>query len=133
MKSFYLILLIPFLFSCASKKPASCDQFQKGKFLFRSRGEFEGISIIIERNDSTQIERGSNGSFTKLSIKWTDSCNYETRLIETNYTLPDSIKEIDKKIPFKVQILKCTNEYYTFKGKRAGSDFTRIDTLWVQK
>ena len=81
-----------------------------------------------------QIETDNkDGSITKLSINWTDECKYELKLIESNANFPDSVQEIRKTIPLNVEILNWTDDYYIYSANRANSDYTMIDTLWIQK
>lgn len=89
---------------------------------------------MIERTDSIQIETiRETGAFTKLSLKWTDSCNYEVKMLETTFDLPDSIQYLRRTNAFKTEILSWTKDYYVFKSSREKSNFEMTDTLWVIK
>jgi len=102
--------------------------------MFRFKGELDGVTFLIQRKDSIQIETNKKaGTFTKLSVKWTSDCTYETRLIESNMPFPDSIQEMRKKVPLKVEIVKCASDYYVFRAKRDNDDYVMIDTLFVEK
>jgi hypothetical protein len=128
-------LIILFTFSCSiRKKEKGCEQFKNGKFLFNLKGEMKNTSFIIERKDSIQIETEKvTGFHTKLSIKWTDKCKYEVKMLETSFNFPDSIQNIRRTNAFKTEILNWTDDYYVFKSHRDNSSFTLTDTMWVIK
>ncbi len=130
----YLLILILLISSCTNtKKRIGCGQFKNGKFSFHFKAELSGLSFLIDRKDSIQIETGSNGWITKLAVKWTGECSYETKLIESTAEFPDSIQVMRKKYPLKVEILNYTDNYYTFKAKRDNADYVLSDTMWVEK
>ena len=126
----YAVIAITFIDSCSFSNGNKCNQFRKGEFVYKYRGEQGNFDIFINRNDSIQIESNSQtGSIIKATIRWTDECTYELRLLESTYPQRDSIKQSS---PLKNEILSSTKEFYIFKAKQDNSDFVLIDTMWVQ-
>ena len=126
---------ILFLFSCTSSKyEKGCEQFKTGNFIFYIKGKQQDVSFMIERKDSIQIETEPiSGKFSKLSIKWTDSCTYEIKMLETTFNLPDSIQKIRRENAFRTHIISWTKDYYVFRSTRDKSDFVLTDTMWLVK
>jgi hypothetical protein len=124
-----------FLQACGNlKSDKDCSKFKTGEFIYRFRGQQGEFSFSIIRNDSVQTEINPNtGDISKLSINWTDPCNYELKLIENTSNYPDSIQKMRKSIILKNEIISTSDEYYIFKSKRDNSDVTLTDTLWIKK
>ncbi len=125
---FFLVLVI---FSCNQAKEATCncELFKNGNFIHKSAG----MTFLIKRQDSIQFETDPiKGYFSKLVIKWTDKCNYQRLSLESTFPFSDSIQNIRKTIPIKVQIISTGKDYYVFKAHRDNSPFL-TDTIWVDK
>ena len=135
MKSLFGLFAIILFYSCMSlSSNKGCEQLKNGTFKFHLRTEQGDIFYSITRNDSIQIEVNNNtGSITKLSVRWTDKCKYELRLLESNSNFPDSIQQMRKVVPLKTEILSSTDNYYIFRAKRDNADYVMIDTMWIDK
>ncbi len=141
------ILFLPLAFlllfySCSSgtdkeenkSKENSCAQFRTGNFLFHLKDKRGDSFFTIKRNDSIQTETDEKtGNYSKLSVKWTDPCTYELKMIETTFPMSDSVQQIRKTNPFKTEILFFTKDYYIFKSQRFNSNYFMTDTMWVGK
>ena len=118
-------------FSCntTTSKNFNCEQFKNGNFIFKSGG----MTFLINRQDSIQTETDpKTGYYSKLKVKWTDDCNYEGLSMESTFPFSDSIQNIRKTIPIKVQITGAGKDFYVFKMQRVNSPiFT--DTMWLDK
>ncbi len=128
-------LILP-IFFCSMKKPADgCERFRNGKYIFKIRGKQKGedILFLIERRDSIQTETEiKSGKYSKLSVKWTSNCVYEVKMLETSFSLPDSIQWIRRTVPFVTKIIGWADNYYVFKASR-GNTVAITDTVWLVK
>ena len=125
--------MVILFFFCGNKESGNCEQFKNGKFIFHLRLQNGEVFFTINRKDSIQMETDNHaGYYSKLLVKWTDKCKYETTLLETTFPFSDSIQKIRKTIPLKTEIISCTNDYYVFKTHRGNSP-TMTDTMWVDK
>jgi hypothetical protein len=139
MISKFLIPLIftalPAILLCKqSDQHKNCSDFKNGKFIYIVHLP-EGDKIFhIVRNDSLQseVEEGT-GKFSHLFVKWTGNCDFELKLIETSFDFSDSVQNIRKTIPLKVEILSSTKNYYIFQAKRENTNFLLTDTMWIEK
>jgi hypothetical protein len=130
LTTFYLFSVFSF-FSCnrtsGSTSNCDCELFKNGNFIYKS----DGMTFLINRQDSIQIETDPNTGFTsKIQIKWTDKCNYEGLCIESTFPFSDSIQNVRKTIPIKVQIISTGKNYYVFEAKRDKSPIL-TDTMWL--
>ena len=129
-KTFYFFLVFV-IFSCnrTSHSACDCELFKNGSFIYKSGAS----TYLIKRQDSIQIETDTNkGYFSKLLIKWTDKCTYEGLSLESTFPFSDSIQNIRKTIPIKVQIMSTGKDYYVFKAHRNNSPIL-TDTIWTDK
>jgi hypothetical protein len=132
-RSFTGILIGVALFAaCGTPTPkeCNCSKFKNGHFIYKAQS---GFTYTIERNDSIQLETDvKTGDYTKLRIKWRDSCNYEVLMMETTIATSDSMKNVRKTIPFRIRIVSTAKDYYTFRGQREMGKIV-TDTIWVDK
>lgn len=119
--------------SYKNEAPSGCEQFKNGKFIFLLRMQTGDVYFSINRKDSIQIETDKHtGYYSKLLVKWTDKCKYETTLLETTFPFPDSIQKRRRTVPSKTEIISWTKDYYIFKSHRENSPLI-TDTMWVDK
>ena len=135
--SLIVVVTLMTIFSCSTKNENNnnCEQFKNGKFVFHLHGlkSEDDILFSIERLDSIQTETDKKtGNYTKLRVRWTDKCRYETIVLESTYPFSDSVQNIRKTLPLKTEIISFTKEYYVFKSHR-DSLYTMTDTMWVIK
>jgi hypothetical protein len=123
------------VFACTPAGPAvDCSAFRKGDFIFRVNKLGIKSSFLIHREGGIQTETNqSTGAISRLAIKWTDDCHYETRLLESTEHFSDSITALRKRMVVKTHILTSTRAYYTFRSSSNVSNFVLIDTLWLKK
>lgn len=132
MKGFTFFLLLITL-SLQAQKKDNCARFKEGKFEFRTHGHKENMIFYISRKNGEQIETDNlTTSYSKMTVKWTGPCTYETLLISSTYPFPDSIQQIRKTVPLKVEITDFGKDYYIFKAHRGNSPFL-TDTIWVKQ
>ena len=123
------VILSLFIFSF-SNYDNDCIQFKNGHFKYKLDARFPDLYFFVDRQDSIQIETKS-GKYTKFSVKWTDDCTYEVKMIETTFNFPDSIQKIRREFPFITKIISWNKDYYIFKSSREKTDFVVIDTMWI--
>lgn len=117
------------MLNCRPSKENRCNQFRAGNFEYRSNG----LLYEITREDTIQTESNTlNGDVTKNSIKWTDDCTYQLRLLESTAIYPDSINRLRMKSTLTVEIINWTDAYYIYKSKSDVADRVMVDTLWIK-
>ncbi len=127
------LVIVILIFFCGRRETADCEQFKNGKFIFHLKVKNGDVFFSINRADSIQTETDKHtGYYSKLQVKWTGKCQFETTLLETTFPFPDSIQRIRKAIPLKTEIISSTNSYYVFKAHRENSP-SITDTMWVDK
>ena len=113
----FLLLLFSGKISAQSATADECNQFRTGTFTYKAMPD-----IIIERDSLYQTERNpADGSYVKMSIKWTSPCTYELRLVDTN-------KRKDKKFWKKIKVLTVTITYVDDDGYRFSCTSPAIET-----
>lgn len=134
MRIITLFLFFAMITACQKTETISdCSQFHKGKFIFKSGNPVKPQFSIV-RDDSIQVETNlTDNSVTKLAITWTDTCEYELRLLETNLSIADSMKNVGKTAPLRSEILSWTKHYYIFRTTSTASNKVMTDTMWVGK
>lgn len=131
--SITLILCLALVTTCFGQRKNDCLRFQNGKFDYTTHGLKENVTFHLVRKDTLQIETDTRTTYySKLSIKWTSACSYEALLIESTYPFSDSIQQIRKTVPLKVDILETGSRFYVFKAKRGNSP-ALTDTVWVKQ
>ena len=120
------------LSSCFTTKKniVSCDNFRTGYFKYEmynksGLGHWRQITILINRNDSTQTEVNSSfpGDTTVYNIKWNSACTYELILKESNDKF---VTEYHKYAdPIYHKIVKASDNYYIYKYR------SRTDTVYL--
>ena len=109
-----------------------CEQFKKGRFLIPMKTEEFETTYEIRRDDSIQTELDTRtGRRGKFSIKWTNPCKYELRLIESSSIDSDSLLQLMKRTPLHVEILTTGDDYYTFESRF--KEYIYRDTCSVAK
>jgi hypothetical protein len=136
-KASYIFLLFVFieLTSCnLNNKPTlDCSSLKNGTFYIRSKIKGDAVAFKIERRDSLQTEiHNQTLNYSKLAVKWTGACTYETLVLESTLPFADSIQLIRKTIPIQFEIINVAKNYYVFKGHR-GRSAVITDTLWLSE
>lgn len=129
----FLTIIFSLVSSCSiSKKETDCSVYKTGNFKFIPRDGHGDFVFQISRTNSLQIETDpKSGKYSKLSIRWTDSCIYEVLVLQSTFRYSDTIEKIRRTIPMKTEILSGTKEYYVFKSTREKSNVVLTDTMWV--
>lgn len=123
------ILALLLVFKCSPRGATDCKQFKNGDFEYRSNG----LYYEITRTDTVQTEINKlNGDITKNSIRWTDDCAYELRLLESTAIYPDSINQLRMASTLTVTIMSWTDDYYIYRSKSNMVDRVMVDTLWLK-
>ena len=121
--------LMVLLVNCKLSKENKCNQFRTGDFEYRSNG----LLFEITREDTVQTESNKvTGDVARISIKWTDDCTYQLRLLESTAIYPDSINRLRMKSTVTVEITNWTDDYYIYKAKSDVADHLMEDTLWIK-
>ncbi len=95
--------------SSCNEIPKGCEEFKTGKFTYTDE---EYSNIIIERNDSLQIERAPD--YTIMSkIEWVSECTYTIECYEV------ANKPNDPRIGTKltVDILRIEDDKYRYDAR----------------
>jgi hypothetical protein len=129
------LLYIILLASCGfSQKKLDCQKLRNGNFLYRSKIGNEYRSYSIKRKDSLQIEINlKTGDTSIYSVRWTGNCSYNIFFLRSTNPIKDSIRQADKNIATRTEILSATDDYYIFSGKSDNHYFTLVDTLWIER
>lgn len=129
-----IIVSALFLSSCSepeSNKSLDCSSIKNGKFEYRN--EFSNTPVIIERNDSIQVETNeSTGLTMKLKVGWLDNCKYQLTLVSFVADGKDSLVDPSSFPPIKTEVVKVTKNYYVCQSKMEGRN-NRIDTMLILK
>lgn len=133
IKAIPVILLSVFIGSCAGKKDQpDCSRLKTGRF--ESRGISGRGELVIERNDSIQVETDSwTGLVARLRINWIGDCEY--RLTALDLTINGEKMEMPKSllIPITTRITKVTKNYYICSSIEDGNSQATLDTLLILK
>jgi hypothetical protein len=118
------------LAACNSSQYLDCSKFKTGKFSYLSNRS--GNKYIIERNDSTQIERNLNtGSITTLRIKWTSECEYDLTYISRQSSPNDTLLTLTPKSILKTKIIEVGSNFCIFSSQAIGMTHILTDTLKI--
>ncbi len=118
MKPNFYILIFLFSLTITSfccKSSSDCSRFKNGKFFTYSPVTKD--SIIIERNDSIQIETNTKTGYkNKSKIVWRNPCEYEIRQVSNNKSSLDKIDSFFNVTPIRVIIIGSKKDYYIFSA-----------------
>jgi hypothetical protein len=125
------VFLTPFILSC-NEKP-DCTDYKTGKFYMYS--PITKDKIIIERNDTIQVETNANtGEVSKYKINWMNACEYKVTNLNGK-TLKDGIDSFFSITPINVSIVSTGKDYYVFHIKVDSADkhVEYSDTLRIER
>jgi hypothetical protein len=134
------LLLVIFLISFFPKKHQDdCGRFRVGKFVYRK--DVPDSAIIINRNDSIQIETDPKKSFVlRERVTWKNPCEYELIFLSRVPDYPPGYPverkvyyDKARRIPLQTKIVVAAKNYYVFESRKEGIDIIYKDTMWVLK
>ena len=129
-KAFLCVTLTFLLTACNSSQHTNCSKFKSGKFSYLSNKS--GNDYIIERNDSTQIERNLNtGSITTLKIIWTSECEYELTYLSRQSSPTDTLITLSTRSILKTKIIEVGSDFYIYSSQAVGMTQILTDTLKI--
>jgi hypothetical protein len=111
MKKFFLLLLMPALFSCYENE-RNCADFRTGKFKFEHTVNGKVETTLFERTEDLEIET-YNGKTDTSSVRWTNDCEYILKKINP--------KNMEEQKAVAMKILSTTKDSYTFEFNIVGS------------
>ena len=119
MKKFFLLLLVPTLFSCYERE-RNCADFKTGKFKFEHTVNGKLETTLFERTEDLEIET-YNGKTDTSSVRWTNDCEYILKKVNP--------KNMEEKKAIAMKILSTTEDTYTFEFNIVGSDAKQKGTV----
>ena len=111
MKKFFLLLLVPTLFSCYERE-RNCADFKTGKFKFEHTVNGKVETTMFERTEDFEIET-YNGKTDTSSVRWTNDCEYILKKINP--------KNMEEQKAVAMKILSTTKDSYIFEFNIVGS------------
>src|SRR4051812_6319908 len=118
-----------FLFySCNMGQTNDCQRFKNGKFILRS--ELLHSTIIVDRNDSMQVE-STNGDTAAWSVRWINDCEYELRYLGMTINSHGTIDKYLQTHYLRTKILQTEKDSYIFELAVQGVETKAIDTMKV--
>jgi hypothetical protein len=73
--------------------------------------ESDGVnSVSVEINKGVWMERFSDGSYSKLNLRWTNDCEFDLEFVESNNALRKSMSQAGDKYHYVV--LEKAGDYY---------------------
>ncbi len=128
---FLPLFSILLMFSCGQSEQ-NCLIVKTGRFFYYSK--MLNDKILVERNDSTQIEFRNNKIVSKSRISWKSSCSYDMFVNSLNNNLSEQ-DSIIASIPLHVEIIASTKDYYVCKSSMTRPDMKleMKDTLYLLK
>jgi hypothetical protein len=136
-KRFYYIICVTLFTTGSACKhfQASCSSIKTGTFI--QHAKFNNKSIVIERNDSLQVEKDLVSGATATSrIKWITPCSYLLIPMPARGITPDKTDQYFQAHPFTVNIVEVKKSYYIFTCVADSADFKTViiqDTLFKQR
>jgi hypothetical protein len=110
------IFLILTIVIASCKNSSECLRFKNGTFYTIS--PVTKNKIIIERNDSLQIETDVKSNIElKSKIVWKDACEYEILAMSDNKTNINGIDSFFSITPIRVKIIDTGKDFYVFKAR----------------
>ncbi len=129
--SFFSLLFTPLL---SPAQAPGCSDLKNGVFVFFSHAD--GASRIYTRNGGTQKEFDPATRETGIwDVEWVSDCAYYLKYSSGLEDRPKQTQELLKKHKILIQIVKVTDDYYTFQSAidKAPGPVVLQDTLWIKK
>lgn len=117
-----------------SAQAQSCSDLKNGVFVFFSRAD--GSIRTYTRNGKTQKEFNPETRETVIwDVEWVGDCAYYLKYSSGWEERPKQAQELLKKHKVLVQILKISDDYYTFQSTldKASNPVIILDTLWIKQ
>lgn len=119
MKKYFLLLLVPTVFSCYEIE-RNCTDFKTGKFKFEHTVNGKVETTLFERTEDLEIET-YNGKTDTSTVRWTNDCEYILQKLNP--------KNMEEKKAVAMKILSTTKDSYTFEFNIVGSDAKQKGTV----
>jgi hypothetical protein len=135
-----LRIIIPLLFGLlftslsGSAQALSCSDLKNGVFVFFSHTD--GSKRVYTRNGESQKEFDPATRETGIwDVEWVSDCAYYLKYNSGLEGRPKQAQELLTKHKVLVQILKVTDDYYTFQSTldKASNPVIIQDTLWIKQ
>jgi hypothetical protein len=126
-----LIVLLP-LFSSAQSP--TCSDIKNGVFIFFSHLDGHRSTYTRNGNDQKEVNSLTHQSVDYV-VAWVSDCSYSLQYITGLEDRPAQEQEMARKHKFLVQILKVTDDYYTYQTSldKATNPVIATDTLWIKQ
>ncbi len=119
MKKFFLLLLVPTIFSCYENE-RKCADFKTGKFKFEHTVNGKVETTLFERTETLEIET-YNGKTDTSTVRWTNDCEYILKKVNP--------KNMEEQKAVAMKILSTTKDSYIFEFNIVGSDAKQKGTV----